>query len=212
VGRAFKYLKDTFQKHFHEAMLDVGHYIINEFFNGDYELARNPRNAIKIHSLNQLIKRLQENSGHAPSKTWVYDAVKLAIDENNFKDFRTYGKIGHSHKVLLTHVPDIDLKKKLVDEVVNKGYPVVKLRERIKEEKNGHKLKFDHILVREDLEYLEMDELEGLRELVSKKIAKYRDQLHLHEESLKIIKSVIADISIGLNESDPVGIQEVLGN
>ena len=42
--------------------------------------------------------------GCAPAKTWFYNAVKLAVDEHEFKDFRTYGKLGHSHKVYLTHV------------------------------------------------------------------------------------------------------------
>ena len=42
-------------------------------------------------------------SGKAPSKTWVYDAVKLAVDEHYFAkmNFRTYGKGIH----LLLHTP-----------------------------------------------------------------------------------------------------------
>ena len=104
-------MKGTFKKHFHNAMLEAGQFIINEFFDGDYERAKNPRNAVKIQSLNQLIQRLQKNSGHAPSKTWMYDALKLSIDHKSLAGFSVYGKIGHSHKVLLTHVPDIKIKK-----------------------------------------------------------------------------------------------------
>ena len=91
VSKTYEYLKKVVQRHFHEAMLEAGEYIITEFFAGNHELARNPRNAVKIESLNQLIKRLQVDDGNAPSKTWVYDAVKLAVDEHYFAkiNFRT---------------------------------------------------------------------------------------------------------------------------
>ena len=134
VERSLGFLKDIFTKHFHEAMLEAGEYIIKEFFAGNHELARSPRNAVKIESLNQLIKRLQEDDGKAPSKTWVYDAVKLAVDEHYFKmNFRTYGKLGHSHKVYLTHVKNLEAKRELILEVVENNYTVARTRERIAE-------------------------------------------------------------------------------
>jgi hypothetical protein len=103
VADSLNRLSELFNGSYHEAMLEAGEYIIKEFFAGNHELARNPRNAVKIESLNQLIKRLQEDDGKAPSKTWVYDAVKLAVDEHYFAkiNFRTYGKGIH----LLPHTP-----------------------------------------------------------------------------------------------------------
>jgi hypothetical protein len=60
-------------------MLKAGEYIIKEFFAGDHELARNPRNAVKIESLNQLIKRLQEDDGKAPSKHGSMTPLSLLL-------------------------------------------------------------------------------------------------------------------------------------
>ena len=139
VDVAYEYLKETFRKHFHNAMVEAGQFIINEFFDGDHELAKNPRNAIKIHSLNQPIQRLQENSGHAPSKTWVYDAVKLAIDENEFQNFRTYGKLGLSHKIRIAYVKEPEVKKKLIQEAVQNNISVKELRSRIAEERRNNR-------------------------------------------------------------------------
>ena len=34
----------------------------------------------------------------------IYDSVKLAVDEHRLATFSVYGKVGHSHKVYLTHL------------------------------------------------------------------------------------------------------------
>ena len=80
----------------------------------------------------EVIEKLNDD-GYAPAKTWFYNAVKLAVDEHEFKDFRTYGKLGHSHKVYLTHVEKFEDKKKLIDETVENTYTVKQLRVRIAE-------------------------------------------------------------------------------
>jgi hypothetical protein len=104
VSETYEYLKGVVQRHFHRAMLEAGTYIIKKFFDSDFKRAQNPRTATKIHSLNELIRRLQGNGGNGPSKTWIYNAVKLAVDEHQLKGFSVYGKLGLSHKVYLTHV------------------------------------------------------------------------------------------------------------
>jgi hypothetical protein len=109
VENAFEYLKNIFSTHFHEAMLAAGRYLIEEFYGG-YEQAIKKK-PTKAGSLRQLIDRLQKSDGNTPSKTWIYDAVKLASDEHRLSGFPTYGHIGHSHKVLLTHVKNIKRKK-----------------------------------------------------------------------------------------------------
>ena len=118
VLETYEYLKDLARRHFYNSMLQAGNYLVRKYFGGDFERARNPRNAVKIESLNALIKRLQADDGHCPSKTWVYNAVKLAADEYLFQDFQTYGKLGLSHKVYLTHVKDPEAKKDLIKEAV----------------------------------------------------------------------------------------------
>lgn len=193
VNQAFNFLKGVFVKHFQNAMLDAGEYIIKEFFEGDYERAKNPRNAVKIRSFGELTDRLKENSGHAPSKTWVYDAVKLAIDEHHFKSFSVYGNLGHSHKVLLLRAPKDEIKKQLAEETVKQNYTAAELRERINDVKNGNKLRVDHVLTFEELTPLEMKELERLEKQASDGVARSQEQLKLNKESLKQIKQVIAE-------------------
>jgi hypothetical protein len=82
-------------------MLEVGKYLINHFYDGNYDDAENkPFSHNK--SLNRLFKKLQENAfGNAPRKTWLYDAINLAIGENKFKEVSAYGKLGSSHKIRL---------------------------------------------------------------------------------------------------------------
>ena len=193
VNDAFNRLKGIFVNHFQKAMLEAGEYLIKEFFEGDYERARNPRNAVKVHSLNALIKLLQENSGHAPSKTWVYDAVKLAIDEHHFKSFSVYGKLGHSHKVLLTRRLDDAIKLQLIEETVDQNYTAAELRERINEIKNGNKLRVDHILTHKELAPLKIKELETLEKQAAEGVVRFQEKLKLNEESLKRIKGIIAE-------------------
>ncbi|MCB2141274.1 hypothetical protein KQH27_01040, partial [bacterium] len=111
------------------AMLKVGQYLIETFYAGNYDWAREKKR-FKNRSLTELFERLN-NEGYAPGKTWLYNAVKLAVDEKNFENFRTYGQLGHSHKVYLTHVENIVDKKKLIEATVEKSYTVKQLREEI---------------------------------------------------------------------------------
>lgn len=186
VVNAFEYLKELFKRHFHVAMLEAGRYLIKTFY-GNIKDAKN-----NTKPLLPLIKKFQANSGKVPSKTWVYDAVKLAIDEHDFKDFRTYGNLGHSQKVLLTHVDINQDKRKLVEEAFDGNYTVVRLRERIREIKVGHSFfmssKSPTIY---ELKKLEPTQLIGLQEVVQKRINKLYDQLNLNQKSLEKISSVL---------------------
>ena len=200
VAKTYEYLKKVIQRHFHEAMLEVGEYIITEFFAGDHELARNPRNAVKIESLNQLIKRLQEDDGKAPSKTWVYDAVKLAVDEHYFAriNFRTYGKLGHSQKVYLTHVKNLKAKRELILEVVENNYTVAKTRERIAEVQ-GHdpheKFSLDSVPTDADLEKAGRDDLIRLRKEALSKFEFHRDKMAHYQECMDAITKALKTIA-----------------
>jgi hypothetical protein len=132
VTEAFEYLKNTFRQHFHSAMLEVGRYLIEKFYNNDYDLARMGKK-IKKRSLHQLIRKLQEMPGDTPSKSWIYNAVNLAVDEHDFENFHTYGNLGHSQKVLLTHIKDDEEKQFLIEEAVKKKYTVAQLQKRMKQ-------------------------------------------------------------------------------
>ena len=191
VDRAFNFLKGIFLKHFDGAMLEAGRFLIQEFYGDSYDNARQGKR-IKKESLNKLNERLHK-VGHAPKKTWIYDAVKLAVDAHDLKGFSVYGKLGHSHRVLLTRAQEIEIKKQLAEETVNQNYTAAQLRERINEVKNGDKLRIDHILTRKELAPLEMEELEKLKKDATCGISRSQEQLKLNEESLKQIKQVIVE-------------------
>jgi DNA repair photolyase len=135
VDFAFNHLRGIFGKHIHEAMLRAGRYLVRTFF-GTYENARDWKK-IRNQSFRRLEKKLNEGPGNAPKKTWIYDAIKLAVDDHYFRSiqFRTYGQLGHSQKVLLTHVKNVQRKQALATEAFDKGHTVKKLRARIKETK-----------------------------------------------------------------------------
>ena len=186
VAEAFEYLKEIFKRHFHEAMLEAGQYLIEKFY-GNVEYARNNKKPLL-----PLIRKLQANSDKVPSKTWVYDAVKLAIDEHDFKDFRTYGNLGHSQKVLLTHVDSDQRKRELVEEAVEGNYTVVKLRERIRDIKGKKSLlSHDKLPKIDELKKLGPSQLIDLKEAVQNRINKLFDELNHYQKRLEKISSVI---------------------
>lgn len=136
VEKAYEDLREIFVKHYetarNNAMLDAGKYIIAAFYDGDFQRAKDKKQVVKKKSLNQLIKRLQTQANDAPTKTWIYDAVGLAVDEHEFESFQTYGKISVSHKLKLLTVEEIKDKKLLTQEIVEKNLSVRDLSARIR--------------------------------------------------------------------------------
>jgi len=127
VIEAGQTLSQIFSEHFERAMLEAGEYIIRTFYNDDYELARSKK-PVKGESLRQLIIRLQGEPG-APKKSWLYNAVKIAIDARDFSGFHTYGKLQLSHKVALLPVDDMEQKKSLIEQAVGEELTVRELKE-----------------------------------------------------------------------------------
>jgi hypothetical protein len=206
VSETYEYLRGVVQRHFHRAMLEAGTFIIRKFFDDDFERAQNPRNATKIHSLNELIRRLQGNDGHGPSKTWVYNAVKLAVDEKQFRGFSVYGKLGLSHKVYLTHVKNMDAKRQLIQEAVENNYTVAQTRSRIAEvQRNGHqeKVSLSDLPADEDLEKVGRDELLRLKQEALSKIEFHKNRLGFYEERLGSITAALR--SIASKRGTPIG-------
>jgi hypothetical protein len=130
VDRAYRTLAEIFSRHYESAMMEAGRFIIDEFYGGDFERARR-KESTKDHSLNELIQKLHSRDANAPSKSWVYNAVNLVVDDHEFSGFHTYGKLFLSHKILLLPISNADTKKKLIKETAEKKYTIEQLRERI---------------------------------------------------------------------------------
>ena len=199
---SYQFLRRTFERPLHRAMLTAGNFIIRHFFDNDFERAKNPRNATRIHSLNELIRRLQGNDGNGPSKTWVYNAVKLAVDEYQFRRFSVYGKLGLSHKVYLTHVKNLEDKRQLIREVFENNYTVAQLRARISDlRRNGHpeKVRLEALPDDYDFERAERDDLLRFKEEAALKIEFHKDRLAFYKERLGLITRALNSIAAKRN-------------
>jgi len=128
-------LTEIISQHYENAMIEAGDYIIREFFDNDIERARK-KQATKEKSLYQLIIYLQNQRNNAPSKSWLYNAVNLAVDRSDYKEFHMYTKLMLSHKIELLPISHHGLKKQLIKEIVEKKLTVAQLKERIGEVKH----------------------------------------------------------------------------
>lgn len=140
IDLAVEFIVNTYQDAAKAALLRVGHYLVETFFGGDYRSAANPRNIRGSKSLNSIRQKLELATG-SPSRTWVYDALKVTVDDYFIleKDnFQTYGKLSVSHRVKLTSVGDnIELKKELAELSVSEKWSVRELSEQINQRKAG---------------------------------------------------------------------------
>ena len=198
VEKAYEHLKTIFVKHFQNAMLECGRYLVDTFYGGNYELAQEKK-FTRNKSLAKLIKKIQNDAtekGDAPSRTWLYDAVNLAIDYHLYKREQlpsVYGQLGHSHKVNLTNAP-IEAKPALVQETFEKQYTVAKLRERIREEKD--KLNPDRVSLKETMSIkklgtLKPKQLKALKTKTEALVKKVQDEAKLYQGNLALIEKAI---------------------
>ena len=120
VKRAYDNLLGIFAKHFEDAILEAGQYIIQEFYGNDYRKAEKKKadKNKSFETLNQMISENKNNNISGPSKSWIYNAVSLAVQNKKLQEFdpdtfHTYGNIPLSHKVLLLPLKVRDDKGKL---------------------------------------------------------------------------------------------------
>ncbi|MBF0378780.1 MAG: hypothetical protein HQK72_15055 [Desulfamplus sp.] len=202
VNVTFNKLRGIFVKHFHNAMLDAGQYIIKVFYNNDYQLAKEKKYN-HTESISKLIKKLKnESQGNSPSKTWIYDAINLALDDYYFDNIENknissaYGNLGHSHKVNLTYAPD-DKKEQLITEIIaieaetNKKCSVVKIRELIskhKRELNPADMPISEILTI-DLAAFDDNILKDLQKEIDTQYKKLQEKTKLYKAKLDEIKN-----------------------
>lgn len=201
IEDVYEHLKEVFIKHIHSYMLESGQYIVTKFY-GDYETAQKKK-FTQTKSMSKLIKKIQDNAaeGQAPSRTWVYDAVNLAIDNYLFEQKQLsseYGQLGYSHKMALTYAPDIKTKNALIEECIKNKYIVAKLRERITEEKTKNKT--GGILLHNDITEEELNKITDVKSLKKIKTKLKKDsealeiQLNIYKNNLEKVKRRIVDI------------------
>jgi len=148
VEKACKRLTEIISKHYENAMLEAGKYIIKEFYNNEIERARN-KQPYKEKSLFQLIQQLKKSGAKAPSKSWIYNAVNLSIDYEDFKNIKKYNKLLLSHKILLFTISNRKIKEFLIEEIVDNSYTINQLRSRIAEIKQNNNDYIEEKIIKE---------------------------------------------------------------
>ena len=118
--------------HLFEAALDVGKYFVKTLYKGDYERARDPRNNIGVLSFNRVCEHVHAQGG--PSRRWLYNALKLAVNEHDYGKMVAYGKLSLSKKIELFRLDDTpEAKKELIERAAHIDMTVIELRDEIKE-------------------------------------------------------------------------------
>jgi len=218
VQNAFERLKDIFRRHFHEAMLEAGTYIIDTFYDGNpmAALAKN-----KTREQPQNLKALVQKISGAPSVTddgapslgWFYNAVNLAAHEAicSQEGLQTFATLGHSHKLLLLHVPKLkqiegdkfdeaikpafQVKERLAKVAVEKDLSVRKFAAHIKTEFPDENTGIDLTLLppREILLQLSPDELRRLFNLAMNKVDESQKAVLTYGNALHELDIVLAE-------------------
>jgi len=177
-----------YQEALGNALLEAGMYIIETFYDNNYESARKnkPQKALSYAELEKHLKDQNENS---PKKSWLYNAVNLAIQEADFPDFHALGKLNTTHKLLLLTVYDPDTKQKLAEETEEKEYSSRELAKRIKESKKQRsKTIFSYLSTPEDLFADESKHLyssDTLKKMTPKKLETLRDKVRKQVEKTR---------------------------
>lgn len=134
VDQAVQRITEIVSTNLTQAMIEVGKYLIKEFFNDDIQLAKQKKGS-KEKSLHQVIEKLKSRGEKRQSKSWLYNAINLVVDSAALSDFHSYGNLPLSSKVLLLPVKDIEAKKELAEVAFSENLSACELKEKIHEGK-----------------------------------------------------------------------------
>jgi DNA repair photolyase len=196
VQEALQKLKEIFHRHFHEAMLEAGNYLMDIFYAGEFKRVFD-KNPVNKGALNKLHAKLNQNNDNVPSRGWLYNAVTLAAHEKYFQlnNFQTFGNLGHSQKLLLLNVPDFSKKQNIAQTALDKKFSVRELKDYIKKQQSSGQvsLQFDllklpsqEVLVHESIEILE-----DLKRSAELKIKTQIEELGGYKKAAKKIDTAI---------------------
>ena len=200
VEQALSRLQELYSGNYHKVMLHVGNYLIKKFYAGNFAY---PRQNEKVHGAawNLFIEQLKDENrtGHLPSKSWVYNAIRLAVDEHHLRLVHTYALMGHSQKVLLTHIKDADKKREFLQEPEIHQLTVKEFKARINEFL-GRKseISIDEISYKQDLDGLQADELIELKKKADQELETYQAKLEHRGKVLGLIAEALETEGIGI--------------
>ena len=184
----------------HKNSIEVGHYLIEQFYGNEYEKAKKG-NAVKGKSLHAMMDSLQ-NKANAPSKSWFYNAVNLAVDDKEYKGDEDYKKLNLSHKINLTRLNKKDKyrthKLGLIKEIAKNGMPIQDLMKRIEEIKEPQKNVWpspeEIVVMDEDKKMKEKNRAEKRKNTLQNAIDTLKKKLAAQEAELEKVEKVIVAV------------------
>ena len=212
VGDAFNFLRKRFVKHFQNAMLDAGRFIIGNFYAGDPKRVIENK-PVRIKSLNKLVKELKQGNGNVPSRGWFYNSVDLAAHEMicEKEGFQTFGKLGHSHKLELLHVPKFgEIDKPTIDDKIsyafekkeslakialekNKMLSVREFRAHIKKQYPDEGIDLKNVPSRKELRECDADVLRESWVLARSRVEKCQKEINSYRKAIDKIGFILAE-------------------
>ena len=195
----------------HKNSLAVGRYLIEKFYDNNFEYAKKGKK-VKGKSLNKMLDDLQAKPD-TPSKSWFYNTINLAVDDEEFKNDADYKKLNLSHKIYLTYLNKSEKQRKaklgLIKEIAKDGMVIKDLSARIAEIKAESKPKkewpsVDEIVAMDDdAKKKHKDKAKQRKKTLEKAIQELRVKLAEQESELSKCEEVITAIA-GSAEQAPM--------
>ena len=189
----------TFIKANHDNSIQVGRYLIEKFYGNDFEKARRGKK-VKGKSFNKMLDELQKTP-NTPSKSWFYNTINLAVDDEEFKGDEDYKKLNLSHKIYLTYLNKKTewqtAKLGLIKEIARSGMLIKELSARIDDIKDRTQEKY------------EWPSIEQIASLNDEEKKKHRDKAEKRKQTLE---KAIQDLKVKLfqQETELVKCEQVI--
>ena len=135
---------------------------------------------------------MKKSGAKAPSKSWIYNAVNLAIDCEDYKSIKHYEKLLLSHKILLFPISDRRIKEYLIKEIALGSYTVSQLKDRIAEIKDSDLPIFEEKIIKQIKDKKSKSQPKIIKKRLRKSISQEKSICNIADESealLKIVKS-----------------------
>lgn len=174
VEEAFQAISNIYLNKISETYYAVGEYILERFFEGNIEFARN-KSGKNINSFYALEMKFnpKNKEKRIPSKSWIYNAINLVVDRHDMNKSTSYQRLSISHKIELLPIKDLAKKEQLSELIIKYNLSVQKTRKSIYSTKIHHKKGLLSLISQPELlytdDYKEICSIKNLRKIDEQK-------------------------------------------
>lgn len=137
IDNTIESIKLIFNKGLTDTYIQIGMLIIekiygNNFKDIDFSKGPSKKNQQKHLIFKRLGEEIEKRSGKGevlPRKTWLYNSVRLVIDQQQLKECKEYEGISFSHKIALLPIEEKIEKEKIVKQITQSNLSVRNTRE-----------------------------------------------------------------------------------